>query len=152
MGLQGNLGTRSPGPLATRGADRAHTRGARVWLCRPIPLRSAVLVFSTYIFDKWLYFYILIGNRNNTSDAQKSQVPAQAGDERVSNERQRLLQGKKMQDGGGRSQTRGNLVVEGEGVGFPGPGSSKISGVCGSQVMGRGSREWEAGAILKRGS
>lgn len=84
MGLQGNLGTRSPGPLAMRGADRAHTRGARVWLRRPIPLCSAVLVFSTYTFDKWLYFYILIGNRNNTSDAQeKSQVPAQVGDERA---------------------------------------------------------------------
>lgn len=50
-----------------------------------------------YTFDKWLYFYILIGNRNNTSDAQeKPQVPAQAGDERVSNEGQRLLKGKKM--------------------------------------------------------
>lgn len=47
-------------------------------------------------FDKWLHFYILIGNRNNTSEAQeKSRVPDQTEDERVSNARGRWLQGKK---------------------------------------------------------
>lgn len=64
------------------------------------PVRS--LYYSMYTFDKWLYFYILIGNRNNTSDAQeKPQVPAQTGDERVSDERERLLEGKKVRDAGG---------------------------------------------------
>jgi hypothetical protein len=48
------------------------------------------------IFDKWLHFYILIGNRNNTSEAlERPQVPAQTGDESVSNERERLSQEKK---------------------------------------------------------
>lgn len=56
-------------------------------------------------FDKWLHFYILIGNRNSTSEAQeKSRVPDQTEDERVSNARGRRLQGKKkkMQEAVGR--------------------------------------------------
>lgn len=48
-------------------------------------------------FDKWLYFYILIGNRNNTSEAwEKPQFPAQAENKSVSNERERLSQRKKI--------------------------------------------------------
>lgn len=91
---------------------RAQARGAPVWPPRPTPPCSAVLVFAPHTFDKWLYFYILIGNRKNTSDAQeKPQVPAQAGDERVSNERQRLLQGKKMRDA---SSGGGPVVQPGE--------------------------------------
>lgn len=70
------------------------------------------------IFDKWLRFYTLIGNRNNTSETQvEPQVPAQTRDEKVSNERERLLDKKKKNAGGSweksqKAGTRETFILE----------------------------------------
>ena len=99
-------------------------------------------------FDKWLHFYILMGNRNSTSEAQeKSRVPDQTEDERVSNERGRWLQGKKKKNARSSWENSqkvgiwGKLVLEDRRLGSPGLESRQNSCILGGQVKGAGSQE-----------
>lgn len=81
-----------------RGGGGGRHRRPRLGLPAHSPRGAAVCCFLC-TFDKWLHFYILIANRNNTPEAlERPQVPAQTGDERVSNERERQLQGIKRRE------------------------------------------------------
>ena len=86
-----------------RGGGSGRHRRPRLGLPAHSPHGAAVYCFLC-TFDKWLHFYILIANRNNTSEAlERPQVPAQTGDERVSNERERQFTRNQTQGMFGRS-------------------------------------------------